>query len=159
MLIRVIFIILMTTCVVQERDAVLAIVASVLHLGNISFTHGDMDNAMLLDERSEDAMYIVAELMQVSSRATVPLASCQICFVIKCVSVSRCISRADTQSLKRLSICFFFAFLHSVASSPLPAVKSSQTAWKCDSIYHILQDLCANLSCVAVLKSLLNALP
>ncbi|DBB00655.1 hypothetical protein WJX82_006589 [Trebouxia sp. C0006] len=50
----------------MERDAVLAIVASVLHLGNISFTHGDMDNAMLLDERSEDAMYIVAELMQVT---------------------------------------------------------------------------------------------
>ena len=63
----------MSTCVVQERDAVLAIVASVLHLGNISFTHGDMDNAMLLDERSEDAMYIVAELMQVSSYITIPL--------------------------------------------------------------------------------------
>jgi myosin heavy subunit len=56
---------------------VLAIVASVLHLGNISFTHGDMDNAMLLDERSEDAMYIVAELMQVRSLTTTPLASCQ----------------------------------------------------------------------------------
>ncbi len=55
----------------------LAIVASVLHLGNISFTHGDMDNAMLLDERSEDAMYIVAELMQVRSLTTTPLASCQ----------------------------------------------------------------------------------
>lgn len=66
----------MSTCVVQERDAVVAIVASVLHLGNISFTHGDMDNAMLLDERSEDAMYIVAELMQVRSLTTTPLASC-----------------------------------------------------------------------------------
>ena len=54
-------------CVVQERDSVLAIVASVLHLGNISFQQGEMDNAELLDEKSEDAMYTVSELMQVSS--------------------------------------------------------------------------------------------
>lgn len=44
----------------------LAIVASVLHLGNISFHQGDMDNAELLDEKSEDAMYTVSHLMQVS---------------------------------------------------------------------------------------------
>lgn len=50
---------------VQERDSVLAIVASVLHLGNISFQQGDMDNAELLDEKSEDAMYTVSDLMQV----------------------------------------------------------------------------------------------
>lgn len=43
----------------------LAIVASVLHLGNISFQQGDMDNAELLDEKSEDAMYTVSDLMQV----------------------------------------------------------------------------------------------
>ncbi|KAL3147636.1 hypothetical protein ABBQ38_014686 [Trebouxia sp. C0009 RCD-2024] len=49
-----------------ERDSVLAIVASVLHLGNISFQQGDMDNAELLDEKSEDAMYIVSDLMQVT---------------------------------------------------------------------------------------------
>ena len=85
--VAIIFIILMSTCVVQERDAVLVIVASVLHLGNISFTHGDMDNAMLLDERSEDAMYIVAELMQVSSYITIPLASCRSYIVIKSVSL------------------------------------------------------------------------
>lgn len=90
---------------VQERDAVLAIVASVLHLGNISFTHGDMDNAMLLDERSEDAMYIVAELMQVSSYITVPLASCRFYIVIKCVSLCHCISRAGIQSRMCLSMC------------------------------------------------------
>ena len=51
---------------VQERDSVLAIVASVLHLGNIGFQQGDMDNAELLDEKSEDAMYTVSDLMQVS---------------------------------------------------------------------------------------------
>ena len=50
----------------QERDAVLATVASVLHLGNISFQQGDTDNAELLDEKSEDAMYTVSHLMQVS---------------------------------------------------------------------------------------------
>lgn len=50
---------------VQERDSVLAIVASVLHLGNIGFQQGDMDNAELLDEKSEDAMYTVSDLMQV----------------------------------------------------------------------------------------------
>lgn len=60
----------MAGCVMQERDAVLAIVASVLHLGNISFTQGSMDNAQLLDERSEDAMYIVSDLMQVSHNIT-----------------------------------------------------------------------------------------
>ena len=49
----------------QERDSVLAIVASVLHLGNISFQQDDMDNAELLDEKSEDAMYTVSDLMQV----------------------------------------------------------------------------------------------
>ena len=46
----------------------LAIVASVLHLGNISFQQGDMDNAELLDQKSEDAMFIVSHLMQVSCR-------------------------------------------------------------------------------------------
>lgn len=50
----------------QERDSVLAIVASVLHLGNIGFQQGDMDNAELLDEKSEDAMFTVSDLMQVS---------------------------------------------------------------------------------------------
>ena len=50
----------------QERDSVLAIVASVLHLGNIGFQQGNMDNAELLDEKSEDAMYTVSDLMQVS---------------------------------------------------------------------------------------------
>ena len=44
----------------------LATVASVLHLGNISFQQGDMDNAELLDEKSEDAMYTVSHLMQLS---------------------------------------------------------------------------------------------
>ena len=44
----------------------MAIVASVLHLGNISFLQGDMDNAELLDEKSEDAMFTVSDLMQVS---------------------------------------------------------------------------------------------
>ena len=57
---------LLVMCAVQERDSVLAIVASVLHLGNIGFQQGDMDNAELLDEKSEDAMYIVSDLMQVS---------------------------------------------------------------------------------------------
>lgn len=75
---------LLSTFVVQERDAVLAMVAIVLHLGNISFIHGDMDNAMLLDERSEDAMYNVAELMQVSSFTPIPLASCRSYVVINC---------------------------------------------------------------------------
>ncbi len=116
----------MSTCVVQERDAVLAIVASVLHLGNISFTHGDMDNAMLLDERSEDAMYIVAELMQVSSFTTVPLAPCRSCFVIKCVSLCRCISRADSQSLMCLSICFLLFCIELPAA---PCLQQSLPKW------------------------------
>ena len=103
-------IILMSIYVVQERDAVLVIVASVLHLGNISFTHGDMDNAMLLDERSEDAMYIVAELMQVSSYITIPVASCRSYIVVKCVSLCHCISRADTQSLICIGVCILCFF-------------------------------------------------
>ncbi len=125
----------MSTCVVQERDAVLAIVASVLHLGNISFTHGDMDNAMLLDERSEDAMYIVAQLMQVSSFTTGSLASCRSYVVIKCASWCPCISRADTQFVnlhRHLRVMLFFP--HLKASSPWPAAKSSQTVWKHDFI-------------------------
>ena len=50
---------------VQERDSVLVIVACVLHLGNIRFHQGDMDNAELLDERSHDALCTVADLLQV----------------------------------------------------------------------------------------------
>lgn len=44
----------------------LTIVASVLHMGNISFRQGDMDNAELVDDRSRDALYTVAHLLQVS---------------------------------------------------------------------------------------------
>ena len=77
----------------QERDAVLATVASVLHLGNISFHQGDMDNAELLDEKSEDAMYAVSHLMQVS-----PLTFCTDQEV---VSVRHCMLHANKSNTQR----------------------------------------------------------
>ena len=49
-----------------EREAVLRCVAAVLHLGNIQFVQGEVDDAAVPDtEESEAELAVVAELLEV----------------------------------------------------------------------------------------------
>ena len=54
----------------QERDAVLRIVAAVLHLGNLGFRSGGSDDAALDGRESEEALNIIADLLQVNAVLT-----------------------------------------------------------------------------------------
>ncbi|KAK9796643.1 hypothetical protein WJX73_007169 [Symbiochloris irregularis] len=53
----------------QEREAVLRVVAAVMHLGNIGFKTGGADDAVLDGGGSQEALHIVAGLLQVEPEA------------------------------------------------------------------------------------------
>lgn len=80
----------------QERDSVLRLVACVLHLGNVSFQQGDMDNAELQDERSHDALCTVADLLQVPPCISLQTLAylCMLPLLYLCISSQR--SRGDS---------------------------------------------------------------
>eukprot|EP00891_Asterochloris_glomerata_P005032 jgi/Astpho2/5032/e_gw1.00071.58.1_t len=50
----------------DDRESVLTIVAAVLHIGNITFTQGDSDEAVISDEAAQQALLNVATFLEVS---------------------------------------------------------------------------------------------
>ncbi|KAK9829628.1 hypothetical protein WJX72_006968 [[Myrmecia] bisecta] len=55
----------------QDQEAVLSVVAAVLHLSNLRFTQSGSDEAQLADEAARETAAIVASLLQVSPEALV----------------------------------------------------------------------------------------
>ena len=52
----------------QDRESVLTIVAAVLHIGNITFTQGDSDEAVISDEAAQQALLNVATFLEVQQQ-------------------------------------------------------------------------------------------
>lgn len=60
----------------EDRDAVMRIVAAVLHLGNMGFQAGSQDDAALDGPASRDTLHIVAQLLQVRLCKTLHAGRC-----------------------------------------------------------------------------------
>ena len=52
----------------------LTIVAAVLHIGNITFTQGDSDEAVISDEAAQQALLNVATFLEVKQQLATPFA-------------------------------------------------------------------------------------